>query len=207
MLSYYYRNASVYTFVHINIKIHMYFIFCKLTYWIPRRQVYLVILEIITFNFFIVYWSVNALQFCVSFCCTTVNQLYVYMYLHPVESPSHLPSLLGHHRALSWAFCTIYSFPLAIYLTHGSVYISMLLSQFVPSSLSPPCPYAHSLCRCLYSCPENRFICIPLLYSIRMWYHMIFVFLFFWLISLCVTDPRSIHVPAKDPISFLAMAE
>ena len=33
------------------------------------------------------YWSIIALQWCVSFCCITVSQLYVYIY-------PHIPSLL-----------------------------------------------------------------------------------------------------------------
>jgi hypothetical protein len=32
------------------------------------------------------------------------------------------------------------SFPLPSYFTHGSVYMSILLSQFFPPSLSPVCP-------------------------------------------------------------------
>ena len=47
--------------------------------------------------------------------------------------PSHP---LGHHRAWSWVPCAIEQLPLAIY-THRSVSMSMLLSQFVPSSPSP----------------------------------------------------------------------
>ena len=43
-----------------------------------------------------------------------------------------------------------------IYFTHGMVYMSMLLSQFVPPSLSPPCAQVHSLHLNLYSCPANR---------------------------------------------------
>ena len=39
-----------------------------------------------------------------------------------------------------------------------SVCMSVLLSQFIPPSPSPLCPYIQSLHLCLYSCPENRFI-------------------------------------------------
>ena len=42
---------------------------------------------------------------------------------------------------------------LAMYFTFGNVYVSMLLSQFVPSSLSLLYPKSISLCLCLYSCP------------------------------------------------------
>ena len=40
------------------------------------------------------------------------------------------------------------------YFTFGSVYMSMLLSHFVPAYPSPsPCPQVHSLHLCVYSCP------------------------------------------------------
>ena len=59
--------------------------------------------------------------------------------------PAHLPVLCG-------------CFPLAIYFTFGSVYMSMLLSHFVPAYPShSPCPQVHSLCLCLYSRPAPRF--------------------------------------------------
>ena len=49
-------------------------------------------------------------------------------------------------------------FPLAIYLTFGSVYMSMPLSHFIPAYPShSPCPQVHSLCLRLYSCPVPRF--------------------------------------------------
>ena len=41
---------------------------------------------------------------------------------------------LGHHRALGWAPCVT----LAIFLSAGNVRVSMLLSQFVPPTPSPP---------------------------------------------------------------------
>ena len=80
-------------------------------------------------------------------------------------------------------------FPLAVYFTHGTVYMPTPVSQFVPTSLfytwnciyanpslpicpnlpSSPCacqcPHIHSLCLCFYSCPGNRFICIIFLNS------------------------------------------
>ena len=50
-------------------------------------------------------------------------------------------------------------FPLAIYFTFGSVYMSMPLSHFIPAYPSPsPCPQVHSLVGlCLYSCLAPRF--------------------------------------------------
>lgn len=80
-----------------------------------------------------------------------VDPLSVYMHL-PTESPSHLfphPAALGHRRALSCLFHT--AFPLALCFTRGSVYMSLLVSQFVPTPPYHPestCP----LSLCVYSC-------------------------------------------------------
>ena len=51
--------------------------------------------------------------------------------------PSPTPPSLGHHRAPGSASCAICSFPLAICFTHGSMYMSMLLFQFIPPSSYP----------------------------------------------------------------------
>ena len=93
-----------------------------------------------------------------------VNQLYVHIYPH-TPSLLHLPPTLlipplqvvPKHRADLPVPCNC--FPLAIYFTFGSVYMSMLLSHFVPAYPSPsPCAQVHSLRLCLYSCPAPRFI-------------------------------------------------
>ena len=47
-------------------------------------------------------------------------------------------------------------FPLAFCFTHGSVYMPILISHFIPFSPSPTVSTCHSLCLCLYSCPGNR---------------------------------------------------
>ena len=107
------------------------------------------------------------------------NQLYVYIYCH-IPSLLHLPPTLPipllqvvtKHRA---DLPVLYScFPLAIYFTFGSVYMSVLLSHFVPAYFSPtPCPQVHSQHLHLYSCPAPRFFRI--------------FFGFFWLPYICVS--------------------
>ena len=91
-----------------------------------------------------------------------VNQLYVYIYPH-ISSLLRLPPTLPipplqvvtKHRADLPVLCGC--FPLAIYLTFGSVYMAMPLSHFVPVYLSPsPCPQVHSLHLHLYSCPAPK---------------------------------------------------
>ena len=84
---------------------------------------------------------------------------------------SHIPSLLHLPPTLPipplqvvtkhWADLPVLCgcFPLAIYFTFGNVYMSMLLSHFVPAYPAPsPCPQIHSLRLRLYSCPACRFI-------------------------------------------------
>ena len=144
-----------------------------------------------------------------------VNQLYIYMYPH-IPSLLHLPPTLPipplqvdtKHRADLPVLCGC--FPLAIYFTFGSVYMSMPLSHFVPGYPSAsPCPQVYSLRLCLYSCPAPRFIRtfffffqIPYI-CVSMWY----LFFSFCLTSLCMTDSRSIHLTTNNSISFLFMAE
>ena len=84
--------------------------------------------------------------------------------------------------------------------------MSILISQFIPR----PFPTLSGLHVCslhlhLYSCPANKFICTSFLDSthVNIWY----LFFSFWLPPLCMTDSRSIHISANDPISFLFIAE
>ena len=92
-----------------------------------------------------------------------MNQLYIYIYPH-TSSLLHLPPTLPipplyvvrKHQADLPVLCGC--FPLAIYFTFGSVYMSMPLSHFIPAYCSPsPCPQVHSLRLHLYSCPAPRF--------------------------------------------------
>ena len=70
----------------------------------------------------------------------------------PIELSSHPhphPTPLGHHRALM----------MVVYICHTwCVYMSMLLSQFIPPSPSPLCPQVQALLLHFYSCPANRLI-------------------------------------------------
>ena len=49
--------------------------------------------------------------------------------------------------------------------THGSIYMSMLFSQFVPPAPSSLCAHICSLHLSLYPCSANRFICAIFSYS------------------------------------------
>ena len=74
-------------------------------------------------------------------------------HLHP---PSHSQVITDHQAELPVLYG---SFPLALYFIHGSVYMSILISQFIPPSPSLLCPQAHYLYLHVYSCPGHRFIC------------------------------------------------
>ena len=132
-----------------------------------------------------------------------VNQLYIYIYPH-ISSLLCLPPILPfptlqvvtNHLASLPVLCGY--FPLAIYFTFGSVYMSMPLSHFVPAYPSPsPYPQVHSLVGlCLYSLPGPTFFITFFFFfldSIYMYQHMVFVFLFPTYCTLY--DSLQIHPP------------
>ena len=133
-----------------------------------------------------------------------VNHLYIYIYPH-IPSFLHLPPTLPipplqvdtKHRADLPVLCSC--FPLAIYFTFGSLYMSMPLSHFVPAYPShSPCPQFHSLHLHLYSCPAPRFFrtifwFFFFLDSIYMCQHTVFVFLF--LTYFILYDRLQVHPP------------
>ena len=87
------------------------------------------------------------------FCCITkLNQLYVYMYPHipfllclPPTLPIPPLYMVTGYQADLPVLCSC--FPLASCFTFGSVYVSVLLSHFIPAYPSPSlCP--HNLISC-----------------------------------------------------------
>ena len=138
----------------------------------------------------------------------------MYTYI-PISPPSciSLPPRLSHPSRWSQSTKLISlcygCFPLAIYFTFGSVYMSMPLSYFVPPSPSPsPCLQVHSLHLCLHSCVALRFI-----RTILFFYFFLdsiicvsiqYLFFSFWLTSLCMKDSRSIHLTTNNSISFFS---
>ena len=86
--------------------------------------------------------SVSTAQQCKS---GTFTHIPSFFHLPPTPTPSH-PS----RSSQSTEPPGLYSFPLAVSLTQGSVYTSVLLSQFVPR-LSFPGTHAHKsiLCVCV----------------------------------------------------------
>ena len=64
-------------------------------------------------------------------------------------------------------------FPPAVYFKHDGVYVSTLLSQFIPPTPSPVLSTSPALCLRLDSHPANRFVSTTFLDSIYMHYCMI----------------------------------
>ena len=92
------------------------------------------------FFYYFLNWNIITFQCCVSFYCiiSWISQMntYILSLLSLPPTPSH-STHLGHQRAVSWAPCAYSSFPLASYLTHGSIYICQCHSQFILPSPSP----------------------------------------------------------------------
>ena len=85
-------------------------------------------------------WSIIALQCCIGFCHTTSWISYIYIYVH--ISP---PSWTSLHPSRSSQSTKLRSLCYTSYFTHGRVYTSMLLSQFIPPSPVFTSPFSTSV--------------------------------------------------------------
>ena len=101
-----------------------------------------------------------------------VDQLYVHIHPLPLALPPHSIPLFHLYRSsqsteLSCLCHTPGSFLLAIYSTHGSIFMSNRISQFIPPSLSPSVSTRPiSMSASLYSFPGTKvsfFIQLPVL--------------------------------------------
>ena len=127
-------------------------------------------MNIVLFDLLFFNWTRMALQYCIGFC-HRVNQPYVHIWPLPLHLPR--PSTPSHHSRFPQStglnsLCLYSSFPLALYFTYGSVYMSVLLSLFVPPLFPLLCP--KSVFYVCISIPAfvNRFISTVCLDSIYM---------------------------------------
>ena len=131
-----------------------------------------------------------------------MNQLFVYLYPLPLGPPSHPPhpTHLGHHSTELSSLCYTSRFPLAICFTHGSVFMSNLISQFVPPSPCPPCVHM-SVLYC--SIPVLQIgSSVPFFKIPRICVNIRYLFFSFWLTSLCMTDSKSNHISKMTQFCF-----
>ena len=114
-----------------------------------------------TVFFFFFNWRIIALQCCTGFCRTTtwISHNYIYIFPPSLEPPSYPttipPPRLSQSARLGCLWYIAASHWLSIF-THDTVYMSMLLSQFVPPSPSPTVPTSLFSMQ-LHSFPENRY--------------------------------------------------
>ena len=112
------------------------------------------------------------------------------------------PSRSSQSTKLSSLFYIYSKFPLAIYFTHGSVFMLSLISKFIAPSPSHPvttCLFSASVCRFLpwkyvHLYHFSRFYIYVLIYDI---------FFSFQLTLLHITACRSIHISTEDSVLFL----
>ena len=98
------------------------------------------------------YWSIIALQWCVSFCFITKWISYTYTYI-PISSPSHhpYPTPLGLCKAPSWSPCAMWLLSTSyLFYIWRCIYVYATLS--LCSSLLFPLPMCRVLKSVLYIC-------------------------------------------------------
>ena len=124
----------------------------------------------------------------------TSTQVYTVPSLFNLPPTSHSAPVLGVITERQGGPPLIHrTFPLVIWFTPGSVYMSMPLSVR-PTLSAPRYPQVHSLCLHLYSCLANRVISTIFLVSIYIYVCVCVCvcvcvnigYLFVWLTSLCI---------------------
>ena len=89
----------------------------------------------IFFFTFTVNWRIIALQ-CVLVSAIQHSESAMSIHISTPSWTSLPPHPWGHHRPVVWAPCVTRQLP-SSYFTHGSVYVSVILAQFIPLSPSP----------------------------------------------------------------------
>ena len=146
---------------------------------------------------------VFGLHCCASFCSAALWMSYKYTYIPsrssvPPTLPCPRPTPLGHHRTRAELPVLHGSLLLAMYLTHGGVYVAPLFSRFIPHSSLPVS--ACSLLLLIWFCFVNQFICTVFLDSTC----VTILYFSFWLKSLCMIDSKSISLEMTQVSIFYA---
>ena len=97
-----------------------------------------ILLGIFKKNLSFLNWRIVALPYCVGFCHVLTWISHRYIYRLPLEPLSHLPPIITIAEHLIRALCIIQqNFHWLSNFAYGNVYVSVLLSQFIPLSPSP----------------------------------------------------------------------
>ena len=138
-----------------------------------------------------------------------MNQLQMYTCPLPRELPSRFPhpTPLGCHSVPDWDPCVPQreavssSFPLALRVTHGTVSMSVLLSQ-----LTPPCPYP-TVSTSLFSTSVSLFVpCrqVRLYHFSRFHIYMHYtIFIFLFLTYFTLYDRLQDNIPHYNALNFV----
>ena len=114
---------------------------------------------VIFFIFLIFDWRIIALEYCHRHTpCKSATSPRGSPPSCTSPTPITAPSAGESQGTRPSPLCPGSPFPLAGCFTHGSVYVSVLPSRFIPPSPSPTVSEVCSLCLCLSSCPANQFI-------------------------------------------------
>ena len=115
-------------------------------------------------------WRIIVLQCCVGSAIQHYESAISIRIFSPswasLPPPQPHPTPLGCHRAPRWVPVSTSKFPLAIYILHMVIYVSVLFSQFVPPS--SPAVSTAPFSMCPYSYSKNSFIGTIFLDSIYM---------------------------------------
>ena len=152
-------------------------------------------------GFFLInfYWSIIALQRCVSFCCTAkwISYMFIYIYVLFFGFPSHVVSspLSCEKFPMSYNSLLLNHFAHSViaYIWQSKLQVHPTLSPF----FFPWYPYVCSLHLCLYFCFENKIIYTIFLGS---------TVLLFLTSSPCMTVCMSSHISAKSQFCSFKMA-
>ena len=130
--------------------------------------------------------------------CINMNQSQVYICFFPIKAPSQpIPPLYVVTEHQVEFPMVISNFPLAICFTNGNVYISLLLSQFIPPSPAPAMSIS------LFSMSESLLYHFKQVHQYHFSRFYLYALIYDTCFSLsdlfhCITGSRFIHITGTD---------